>query len=157
MSCWCYFGITNMYYHKDTESVGMKYVAFPNFSGRGANQQSTRCEEGPGCSTWFLQRFSARYVTWRKLDASYVFNFDSQVRCVLYIYLNWLELAWLQSEAGLQLPDFVLALWFYLLSSEELTPLILQTQKQFNFTHICAGASAFGKVSWGQQPSFSTI
>ncbi|XP_034089516.1 electron transfer flavoprotein subunit alpha, mitochondrial [Gymnodraco acuticeps] len=28
---------------------------------------------------------------------------------------------------------------------EELTPLILQTQKQFNFTHICAGASAFGK------------
>uniref|UniRef100_H2ZRZ2 Electron transfer flavoprotein subunit alpha, mitochondrial n=1 Tax=Latimeria chalumnae TaxID=7897 RepID=H2ZRZ2_LATCH len=29
---------------------------------------------------------------------------------------------------------------------EELTPLILETQKQFNFTHICAGASAFGKV-----------
>lgn len=28
---------------------------------------------------------------------------------------------------------------------EELTPLILATQKQFNFTHICAGASAFGK------------
>ncbi|XP_005798286.1 electron transfer flavoprotein subunit alpha, mitochondrial [Xiphophorus maculatus] len=28
---------------------------------------------------------------------------------------------------------------------EELTPLILETQKQFNFTHICAGASAFGK------------
>uniref|UniRef100_A0A8C7WI56 Electron transfer flavoprotein subunit alpha n=1 Tax=Oncorhynchus mykiss TaxID=8022 RepID=A0A8C7WI56_ONCMY len=27
----------------------------------------------------------------------------------------------------------------------ELTPLILATQKQFNFTHICAGASAFGK------------
>ncbi|KAL4658720.1 electron transfer flavoprotein subunit alpha, mitochondrial [Arapaima gigas] len=28
---------------------------------------------------------------------------------------------------------------------EELTPLILATQKQFQFTHICAGASAFGK------------
>ncbi|XP_040585884.1 electron transfer flavoprotein subunit alpha, mitochondrial isoform X2 [Mesocricetus auratus] len=28
---------------------------------------------------------------------------------------------------------------------EELTPLILETQKQFNYTHICAGASAFGK------------
>ncbi|KAM9312607.1 electron transfer flavoprotein subunit alpha, mitochondrial [Gastrophryne carolinensis] len=28
---------------------------------------------------------------------------------------------------------------------EELTPLILDAQKQFNFTHICAGASAFGK------------
>lgn len=28
---------------------------------------------------------------------------------------------------------------------EELTPLILATQKQFDFTHICAGASAFGK------------
>ncbi|KAJ0029768.1 hypothetical protein NQD34_004765 [Periophthalmus magnuspinnatus] len=28
---------------------------------------------------------------------------------------------------------------------EELTPLVLATQKQFNFTHICAGASAFGK------------
>ncbi|KAH0619853.1 hypothetical protein JD844_014221 [Phrynosoma platyrhinos] len=28
---------------------------------------------------------------------------------------------------------------------EELTPLILATQKQFNYTHICAGASAFGK------------
>ncbi|XP_045545281.1 electron transfer flavoprotein subunit alpha, mitochondrial [Salmo salar] len=28
---------------------------------------------------------------------------------------------------------------------EELTPLILATQKQFTFTHICAGASAFGK------------
>uniref|UniRef100_A0A3Q2XXG2 Electron transfer flavoprotein subunit alpha n=1 Tax=Hippocampus comes TaxID=109280 RepID=A0A3Q2XXG2_HIPCM len=30
-------------------------------------------------------------------------------------------------------------------SPEELTPLVLATQKQFNFTHICAGASAFGK------------
>nr|XP_020663719.1 electron transfer flavoprotein subunit alpha, mitochondrial [Pogona vitticeps] len=28
---------------------------------------------------------------------------------------------------------------------EELTPLILATQQQFNYTHICAGASAFGK------------
>ncbi|XP_069812433.1 electron transfer flavoprotein subunit alpha, mitochondrial [Dendropsophus ebraccatus] len=28
---------------------------------------------------------------------------------------------------------------------EELTPLILEAQKQFSFTHICAGASAFGK------------
>ncbi|XP_044306542.1 electron transfer flavoprotein subunit alpha, mitochondrial isoform X2 [Varanus komodoensis] len=28
---------------------------------------------------------------------------------------------------------------------EELTPLIVATQKQFNYTHICAGASAFGK------------
>lgn len=28
---------------------------------------------------------------------------------------------------------------------EELTPLVLATQKQFNYTHICAGASAFGK------------
>uniref|UniRef100_A0A4W5PWV3 Electron transfer flavoprotein subunit alpha n=1 Tax=Hucho hucho TaxID=62062 RepID=A0A4W5PWV3_9TELE len=30
-------------------------------------------------------------------------------------------------------------------SVHELTPLILATQKQFNFTHICAGAYAFGK------------
>ncbi|KAG7245335.1 hypothetical protein INR49_010785 [Caranx melampygus] len=30
-------------------------------------------------------------------------------------------------------------------STKELTPLILATQKQFSFTHICAGASAFGK------------
>ncbi|NXC50324.1 ETFA protein, partial [Penelope pileata] len=29
--------------------------------------------------------------------------------------------------------------------AEELTPLVLATQKQFNYTHICAGASAFGK------------
>ncbi|KAK0162119.1 hypothetical protein PV327_008483 [Microctonus hyperodae] len=29
---------------------------------------------------------------------------------------------------------------------ESLTPLILQTQKQFNFSHILAGASAFGKA-----------
>uniref|UniRef100_A0A4W3HH64 Electron transfer flavoprotein subunit alpha n=1 Tax=Callorhinchus milii TaxID=7868 RepID=A0A4W3HH64_CALMI len=28
---------------------------------------------------------------------------------------------------------------------EELTPLVLATQQQFKFTHICAGASAFGK------------
>uniref|UniRef100_A0A8C5AEJ8 Electron transfer flavoprotein subunit alpha, mitochondrial n=1 Tax=Gadus morhua TaxID=8049 RepID=A0A8C5AEJ8_GADMO len=28
---------------------------------------------------------------------------------------------------------------------EELTPIILATQQQFKFTHICAGASAFGK------------
>jgi len=28
---------------------------------------------------------------------------------------------------------------------EELTPLVLATQQQFSFTHICAGASAFGK------------
>ncbi|KAM6426618.1 electron transfer flavoprotein subunit alpha, mitochondrial isoform 2-T2 [Liasis olivaceus] len=31
------------------------------------------------------------------------------------------------------------------LLAEELTPLILETQKQFSYTHICAGASAFGK------------
>lgn len=29
--------------------------------------------------------------------------------------------------------------------AEELTPLVLATQKQFNYTHICPGASAFGK------------
>lgn len=29
---------------------------------------------------------------------------------------------------------------------EALTPLILATQKQFNFSHIFAGASAFGKA-----------
>ena len=28
---------------------------------------------------------------------------------------------------------------------ERLTPLIVSSQKQFNFTHIVAGASAFGK------------
>ena len=33
-------------------------------------------------------------------------------------------------------------------SAEELTPIILATQQQFKFTHICAGASAFGKVRW---------
>ncbi|ETE66638.1 Electron transfer flavoprotein subunit alpha, mitochondrial, partial [Ophiophagus hannah] len=31
------------------------------------------------------------------------------------------------------------------LLAEELTPLVLETQKQFSFTHICAGATAFGK------------
>ncbi|XP_070618366.1 electron transfer flavoprotein subunit alpha, mitochondrial [Erythrolamprus reginae] len=31
------------------------------------------------------------------------------------------------------------------LLAEELTPLVLETQKQFGYTHICAGASAFGK------------
>ena len=30
-------------------------------------------------------------------------------------------------------------------SSEALTPIVLETQKQFNFTHIVAGASAIGK------------
>ena len=29
---------------------------------------------------------------------------------------------------------------------EALTPLVLETQKQFNFTHILAGATAMGKV-----------
>ena len=29
---------------------------------------------------------------------------------------------------------------------EAITPLLQETQKQFNFTHIIAGASAFGKV-----------
>ena len=33
--------------------------------------------------------------------------------------------------------------WF----TEALTPLVLETQKQFNFSHIVAGASAMGKVS----------
>jgi len=31
-------------------------------------------------------------------------------------------------------------------TAEALTPLVLATQKQFNFTHIVAGASAFGKA-----------
>ena len=34
---------------------------------------------------------------------------------------------------------------------EALTPLLTATQKQFNFTHITAGASAFGKVSQGEK------
>lgn len=34
----------------------------------------------------------------------------------------------------------------YYILIETLTPLILETQKQFNFTHILAGAGAFGKV-----------
>ncbi|NXA41137.1 ETFA protein, partial [Eudromia elegans] len=29
--------------------------------------------------------------------------------------------------------------------AEELTPVVLEAQKQFNYTHICAGASSFGK------------
>lgn len=29
---------------------------------------------------------------------------------------------------------------------EAITPLIVETQKQFNFTHILSGATAFGKV-----------
>lgn len=40
--------------------------------------------------------------------------------------------------------------------SEELTPLVLETQKQFNFTHICAGASAFGKVSVGGETTLTS-
>lgn len=32
------------------------------------------------------------------------------------------------------------------LTAESLTPLVLATQKQYNFTHIIAGASAFGKA-----------
>lgn len=31
-------------------------------------------------------------------------------------------------------------------TAESLTPLVLATQKQFSFTHIVAGASAFGKA-----------
>lgn len=31
-------------------------------------------------------------------------------------------------------------------TAESLTPLVLATQKQFNFTHIVAGASSFGKA-----------
>ena len=30
--------------------------------------------------------------------------------------------------------------------TEAITPLVLDTQKQFNFSHILAGATAFGKV-----------
>lgn len=58
------------------------------------------------------------------------------------------------AATGCLLPsDFVPGFWLCFLSSEELTPLILETQKQFNFTHICAGASAFGKVSGGHSVS----
>jgi electron transfer flavoprotein alpha subunit len=35
---------------------------------------------------------------------------------------------------------------FHGFTPESLTPLILATQKQFNFTHIVAGATAFGKA-----------
>lgn len=42
-----------------------------------------------------------------------------------------------------------------LVSAEELTPLVLATQQQFNFTHICAGASAFGKVT--EDLGFTTV
>lgn len=31
-------------------------------------------------------------------------------------------------------------------TAESITPLIISTQKQFNYTHIIAGASAFGKA-----------
>lgn len=41
--------------------------------------------------------------------------------------------------------------------TEELTPLILATQKQFSFTHICAGASAFGKVRNYFRPLISNL
>ncbi len=30
--------------------------------------------------------------------------------------------------------------------AESMTPLVIATQKQFNFSHILAGANAFGKV-----------
>lgn len=41
---------------------------------------------------------------------------------------------------------YVLLHVYFIYVSESLTPLVLATQKQFNFTHIVAGASAFGKV-----------
>ena len=34
----------------------------------------------------------------------------------------------------------------FLLFTEAVTPLVLATQNQFNFTHILAGATAVGKV-----------
>lgn len=37
-------------------------------------------------------------------------------------------------------------MYMYLMYVEAITPLILETQKQFNFTHILTGAGAFGKV-----------
>ena len=33
-------------------------------------------------------------------------------------------------------------------SIEAITALVLEAQKQFNFTHILTGAGAFGKVSY---------
>lgn len=36
---------------------------------------------------------------------------------------------------------------FIILLPENLTPLILESQKQFSFTHLVAGGTAFGKVS----------
>ena len=42
---------------------------------------------------------------------------------------------------------------------EALTPLLLDAQKQFNFTHVVAGASAFGKVkfNWKKRADSRTI
>lgn len=33
---------------------------------------------------------------------------------------------------------------------EAVTPVVLEAQKQFNFSHIVAGASAFGRVSYSE-------
>ena len=38
-------------------------------------------------------------------------------------------------------------------STEALTPLILETLKQFNFSHVLAGAGAFGKVTISDEPT----
>ena len=41
--------------------------------------------------------------------------------------------------------------------AEALTPLILESQKQFNFTHVLAGAGAFGKVTETHYTLYSYI
>lgn len=40
---------------------------------------------------------------------------------------------------------------------EAITPLILETQKQFNFTHILSGATAFGKVEMLSSAHYFTV
>ena len=51
----------------------------------------------------------------------------------------------------------IVKLLFDILFPEAITPLVLETQKQFNFSHILAGASAFGKVIFEKKKSTENL
>lgn len=91
--------------------------------GSTRTQQSAGCCKSSSGSAWCIQGISSRWELFLPINK----------RNGIYIC------DWKQDSCKLG------AIFF--LSSEELTPLILETHKKFNYTHICAGASAFGKVS----------
>lgn len=134
----CYGTLLSCVHYLQTrlENLEKSNAAYPLvLSGCGGNQPNTGSEEGSGGSAWLLQRFSAWYVhapllTQDICNLIYSTNNDWQLIRICTCFIIFCMI--------------IYSIW---LSLEELTPLILETQKQFSFTHICAGASAFGKVS----------